>query len=223
LLEPSRALARRVAALKRHLVGVHRSQPASTYEPLVSPYNAPHRLYDEASDVRVKDMPPLSRMLFSWFHGSVLPTILRSYDRASMAHGIEVRMPFMDWRLVTFSFALPEASKIGGGYTKRVLRLAMNGVMPDAIRLRTDKIGFTSPLDEWTRGRLRPWVDDIVESRSFLESTAWNGDAVRGHVRRALAGETSINPAWPVLNAHVLQESFKAAARTESSPMPVTV
>jgi asparagine synthase (glutamine-hydrolysing) len=99
----------------------------------------------------------------------------------------------------------------------------MEGVMPDAIRLRTDKIGFTSPLDEWTRGRLRSWVNDTVESRSFLESPAWNGDQVRTHVRSALNGETSINPAWPVLNAHVLQESFKAAARTECSPMPVAV
>jgi asparagine synthase (glutamine-hydrolysing) len=160
-------------------------------------------------------MSPFSRMLFTWFHGSVLPTILRSYDRASMAHGIEVRMPFMDWRLVTYGFALPEESKLGRGYTKRILRQAMVSLMPDPIRLRTNKIGFTSPLDEWTRGKLRPWVGDLASSRSFLESSVWNGGAVRAAVDRALSGKASINPVWPILNAHCLQEGFISAARAE--------
>ena len=92
-------------------------------------------------------MSPLQAMLFTWFHGSILPTLLCNFDRASMTHGIEVRMPFMDWRLVTYSFALPETSKIGGGYTKRVLREAMRGLLPEPIRLRTKKIGFVAPME----------------------------------------------------------------------------
>ena len=59
------------------------------------------------------------------FHGTVLPTILRNFDRLSMAHGVEVRMPFMDWRLVTYTMALPEASKSSDGYTKMIARRAM--------------------------------------------------------------------------------------------------
>ena len=53
----------------------------------------------------------LNRRLYRMFHGNVLPTILRNFDRLSMAHGIEVRMPFMDWRLVTYTMSLPEASE----------------------------------------------------------------------------------------------------------------
>jgi hypothetical protein len=51
----------------------------------------------------VAGMPALQAMLFTWFDGNLLSTILRAIDRASMAHGIEVRMP-SDWRLVTFAF-----------------------------------------------------------------------------------------------------------------------
>ena len=181
------------------------------------PYAGSAQLYDEAMDPRLAGMTPLSAMLFGWFHGSVLPTILRSYDRASMAHGIEVRMPFMDWRLVSLGFALPEASKIGGGYTKRVLREAMRGLMPEEIRLRTNKIGFTSPLDQWGRGALRNWLLDTVSSRRFLESAVWNGPVVRSTVERAVAGAGSLNPVWPIINAHVIGETFAAAARGRGS------
>ena len=65
------------------------------------------------------------RRLYRMFHSTVLPTILRNFDRLSMAHGVEVRMPFMDWRLVTYTMALPESSKSADGYTKAVARRAM--------------------------------------------------------------------------------------------------
>ena len=56
-----------------------------------------------------------NRRLYRMLHGTVLPTILRNFDRLSMAHGIEVRMPFLDWRLVTYTVALPEHSKYADG------------------------------------------------------------------------------------------------------------
>ena len=180
---------------------------------LLLPYDGPHRLYDEAADPRVAGMSPLQAMLFTWFHGLMLPTLLRVFDRASMAHGIEVRMPFMDWRLVTYSFALPETSKIGGGYTKRVLREAMQGILPEPIRLRTKKIGFIGPMKTWASGALKPWLLDLSASRSFIESSVWNGPAARAAVERAVDGKASIDPVWPILNAYVLEQAFKVRAR----------
>ena len=120
----SRTGARRVAGLRSLPMRVREYYSCShrSVEQLLPHYDGPSRLYYEAADPRVTGMSPLQAMLFSWFHGSMLPTLLCNFDRASMTHGIEVRMPFMDWRLVTYSFALPETSKIGGGYTKRVLR-----------------------------------------------------------------------------------------------------
>ncbi len=222
LIEPLRGAALRARTLWHRLAASTAARPDSgaaipdlpppPVEPSLRSCAGATRLYDEASDPRLGGMTPLSAMLFAWFHGSVLPTILRSYDRASMAHGIEVRMPFMDWRLVSLGFALPETSKIGGGYTKRVLREAMHGLMPEDIRLRTNKIGFTSPLDQWGRGVLRPWLLDKVASRRFLESSVWNGPAVRSTVERAVAGAGSLNPVWPIINAHVIGETFAGAA-----------
>jgi asparagine synthetase B (glutamine-hydrolysing) len=96
-----------------------------------------------------------------WLTYNGEPTLLRVFDRASMAQGIEVGMPFMDWQLAPYSFALPEASKIGGGYTKRV-RLAMQGMLPEPIRLRTQKIGFVAPMDKSASGAMKQWLLDLV-------------------------------------------------------------
>ena len=181
--------------------------------PLLDLYLGPRRLYYAEADSRTWGMTPLQAALFSSFHGSMLPTLLRQFDRASMAHGIETRMPFMDWRLVTYGFSLPETSKIGGGVTKRVLRMAMQGLVPDAIRLRTNKIGFVSPIDAWTRGTLNTWLRDLCANRSFLDSEVWSGAAVRMTLEHAIAGQTGIGPVWPIIHAHVLEQAFKAKAR----------
>jgi asparagine synthase (glutamine-hydrolysing) len=122
--------------------------------------------------------------LYRDFHATLLPAILRNFDRCSMAHGIEVRMPLMDWRLVTFAHALPVGSKFGGGYTKRVLRDAIAGLVPDEVRLRRFKMGFNSPLIEWFNGRLAPLVRQTVNHPLWLDSRFWDGPGLRD---RALA------------------------------------
>jgi asparagine synthase (glutamine-hydrolysing) len=210
LLEPARAL---LAGSRSLQLRVRDNTSGRSAEILPGRVNGPNRLYYDAADARVTGMSPLQATLFSSFHGSMLPTLLCNFDRASMSHGIEVRMPFMDWRLVTYSFGLPDTSKIGGGYTKRVLRQAMRGILPEPIRLRTKKIGFVSPMEAWTRGALKLWLLDLSASRSFIESTVWNGRAARAAVERAVDGKASIDPVWPVLNAYVLEQSFKGRAR----------
>jgi asparagine synthase (glutamine-hydrolysing) len=81
-----------------------------------------------------------------------LPMMLRCADRSAMAHSVESRVPFLDHRVVEFSLGLPDALKIGGGVTKRVLRDAMSGILPDVIRDRVDKIGFETPESVWMTG-----------------------------------------------------------------------
>lgn len=127
-------------------------------------------------------MPAANDNLYRDFHATLLPSILRNFDRCSMAHGVEVRMPFMDWRLVTFAHALPATAKFGGGYTKRVLRDAMQGLMPDQVRLRRFKLGFNSPMVEWFNGRLAPLLRTLVSDPRNLESRFWNGPALRDRV-----------------------------------------
>jgi asparagine synthase (glutamine-hydrolysing) len=106
-----------------------------------------------------------NRRLYRMLHGTVLPTILRNFDRLSMAHGIEVRMPFLDWRLVTYTVALPEKAKYAGGISKLVARRAMAGRMPESIRTGKRKIGFNSPMPEWLNGPLVDWTASLLAKR----------------------------------------------------------
>jgi len=82
-----------------------------------------------------------------------------------MAHGVEVRMPFMDWRLVTYTMALPEASKSADGYTKMVARRAMANQMPESIRMGRRKVGFNPPMPEWLNGQLSDWTAALLRQK----------------------------------------------------------
>jgi asparagine synthase (glutamine-hydrolysing) len=146
----------------------------------------------------------LNRRLYRMFHSTVLPTILRNFDRLSMAHGVEVRMPFMDWRLVTYTMALPDESKSSDGYTKVVARRAMAGRMPESIRLARKKIGFNSPMPEWMNGPLSDWTAVLLDQNvpAFAELVDETG------LRKVVSGLTTtktwdwdnVGRIWPYLN-----------------------
>ena len=124
-------------------------------------------------------MGKVNENLYNDFHYLMLPSILRNYDRCSMAHGIEVRMPLLDWRLVTFAFALAPEAKLGGGFTKRILRDAMKGIMPETIRTRRSKVGFNAPMIEWFNGAMKPVVEAVLNHRLWLGSPFWDGPGLR--------------------------------------------
>ena len=105
----------------------------------------------------------------------VLPGILRNFDRATMAHGIESRMPLLDWRLVTFSRALPPDAKLGGGFTKRVLRDAIQGLVPEQIRRRRSKVGFNAPLIEWANSSLAPLLRAAMQLPFWQQNPYFDG------------------------------------------------
>jgi asparagine synthase (glutamine-hydrolysing) len=96
-----------------------------------------------------------------------LPMLLHYEDRDSMAHSIEARVPFLDYRLVEFTTGLPDELKLAAGITKRALREGMRGILPERIRTRMDKLGFVTPEEVWVkqqgselfRTRLRETID----------------------------------------------------------------
>ncbi|MFN9279798.1 MAG: asparagine synthase (glutamine-hydrolyzing) [Betaproteobacteria bacterium] len=95
-----------------------------------------------------------------------LPMLLHCEDRNSMAHGVEARVPFLDHRLVEFALGLDDAHKVSDGITKRVLRDAMAGVLPETVRQRHDKLGFVTPEEVWVRrdpGQFRQALGRAVE------------------------------------------------------------
>jgi asparagine synthase (glutamine-hydrolysing) len=155
-------------------------------------------------DVLPRDWGSLNRRLYRMFHGTVLPTILRNFDRLSMAHGIEVRMPFMDWRLVTYTMALPETSKSSDGYTKVIARRAMENRMPESIRMGRRKVGFNSPMPEWLNGPLSGWTTRLLDQNVPAFAELVDEPALRKTVGRLTSSKTwnweSVGRIWPYLN-----------------------
>lgn len=87
------------------------------------------------------------RFLLNDFDTIVLPALLRYVDRNSMAFSIEDRLPFLDYRLVEYTMQLPLNAKIDHGWSKAIMRKALD--MPELIRKRRDKIGFYTPENAW--------------------------------------------------------------------------
>ena len=79
----------------------------------------------------------------------ILPALLHFEDRNSMAHSVEARVPFLDYRVVNFCMSLPPEYKITAGIRKSLLRSSMNEILPTSILQRYDKLGFVSPQEEW--------------------------------------------------------------------------
>ena len=83
----------------------------------------------------------------------LLPSLLRYEDRNSMAFAIETRLPFLDYRMVEFAFALPDEAKLDGQFSKAILRRALADRVPAEVLARRDKMGFETPADIWLRSR----------------------------------------------------------------------
>lgn len=85
-----------------------------------------------------------------------LPMLLHWEDRNSMAHSIEARVPFLDYRVVEAGVGLPDTEKVGRGVSKSVVRRAMKGIVPDVVLDRRDKMGFLTAEPLWVRRDMAP-------------------------------------------------------------------
>lgn len=98
-----------------------------------------------------------------------LPVLLRYEDKNSMAHGVETRLPFLDYRLLETSLSLPGALKIRDGWTKWILRRTMDKRMPDAIVWRKNKFGFEAPEDMWLTAHAKEMKSSVLKSDLLSE------------------------------------------------------
>ncbi|MFN8246431.1 MAG: asparagine synthase (glutamine-hydrolyzing) [Ferruginibacter sp.] len=94
-----------------------------------------------------------------------LEELLRYADRSSMAHGLEVRLPYLNPEFVQFVFSLPSKYKIKEGYTKHLLRKLMDHKLPHSIVWRTDKVAFEPPQKQWMESpQLKDYVFEAKQS-----------------------------------------------------------
>jgi asparagine synthase (glutamine-hydrolysing) len=139
---------------------------------------------------------------------------LRVDDRASSAFSMECRHPFLDHRIVEFALSLPATQKIRNGWTKYVMRNAVKGLIPEAVRKKRKKFGTPIPQQRWMR-ELRRNIRKLFESNKFREREYFNQPAILHVFDRYCEGRLSrierqyySNVLWRILNLELWLETF---------------
>jgi asparagine synthase (glutamine-hydrolysing) len=138
--------------------------------------------------------------------------LLVKTDRASMAHSLEVRVPYLDPTVAGFAQALPRRHRVNGLRKKVLLRKAVAPLVPDRI-VRGKKRGFSIPAAAWLRGELEPFARDTLSTETLHRQGYFEPEAVRRLLDRHVAGEEDLSrQLWGLLaftlwhERHVEQE-----------------
>jgi asparagine synthase (glutamine-hydrolysing) len=131
--------------------------------------------------------------------GYMTNTLLRDTDAMSMAHSLEVRVPFVDVNVVEFALSLPGKWKLNNatnGFSKALLADAVADLLPRDLLARP-KMGFTLPFEKWMQGRLRTEIAAVLEDGTRIGETALSGDSVRDVWRKFLQKPRAIGWSRP--------------------------
>lgn len=125
--------------------------------------------------------------------------ILVKVDRAAMAVSLETRAPFLDRDTVEFAWTLPMNLKIRDGKGKWLLRQLLNKYVPKQLTERP-KMGFGIPLDDWLRGPLRDWAEDLLDEERLRREGFFHPEPIRTAWRSHLLGESAFGyRLWSIL------------------------
>ena len=133
--------------------------------------------------------------------------VLMKADRMSMAHGLEVRVPFLDHEFVEFCATIPANQKLRGFETKHIFRSAMRGIVPDKI-LGRGKQGYSLPIKNWLRNEMRDHMREVLTTSPLIRD-AFNGDYVERLVSEHL--EYKVNHShvlWALMNLGIWHRQF---------------
>jgi asparagine synthase (glutamine-hydrolysing) len=141
-------------------------------------------------------LDPVNRVSYLESYWYMRNTLLRDSDFMSMAHGLELRVPFLGCTLVEACFRIPGDEKLQGHLPKSLLLASLGVELPGEI-VNRPKRGFTLPFERWLRGEMKPVVEDALR-KSNWDQTSISASAVREVWNRFLAGETSWSRPWSV-------------------------
>lgn len=154
-----------------------------------------------------------SKQLHHSTFSGILPTLLRNYDKYSMRSGVEIRMPYLDYRIVEFAFRLPAHFKINNGFSKFILRQASRGMLPDAIVNNKIKSGWNSPMGEWFNTVWKEWLLDEISSVDFNQSDLVSSSQIRKLVHdfylKGNADQKLGQLIWLYIQPHLIQKANK--------------
>jgi asparagine synthase (glutamine-hydrolysing) len=190
--------------------------PAIIYKQLISQWQSP-------SDIVINGSEPPDPSDKAWSHFALtdltermmlldlityLPDdILAKVDRASMAVGLEARVPLLDHRLIEFAWRLPVRLKVRDGTGKWMLRQVLNRYVPRELVDRP-KMGFGVPIDSWLRGPLRDWAEDLLDEGKLAGGGYFHPAPIRKKWEEHLTGRRNWQyPLWCVLMFQAWLES----------------
>jgi asparagine synthase (glutamine-hydrolysing) len=120
----------------------------------------------------------LNRALYADLKLYLPGNLLTVADRISMAHSLEVRVPFLDHELLEFAARIPPGYKLRGMERKHVLKRAVADLLPESF-FRRRKMGFSPPLTVWFRNELRSFVEDTLSESAIRRAGVFRFPAVR--------------------------------------------
>ena len=181
--------------------------PAEMYRSLMSAWQRPERLVrngdtclDRADEIlsRSGSTPLVQRMMLADQTTYLPDDLLAKVDRASMAVSLEARVPLLDHRVVELSWRMPETAKINAGVTKWALRQVLYRRVPPEL-VERPKTGFSVPIDEWLRGPLREWADDLLSQHSLESSELLEPGPIFREWEAVKSGKGSGISIWTIL------------------------
>jgi asparagine synthase (glutamine-hydrolysing) len=150
----------------------------------------------------------LKRRLVADLQTFSLPSLLRYEDRNSMAFSMESRLPFLDQELVDWVYRLPPSAIVDHGWSRAILRKGLQGVLPEKVRLRRWKVGFTTPETRWLRTR-RATIQGLFRSPQFCARPYWDAAALAAAFDRFCAGEVEPSQIfWRAINTEIWLRVF---------------
>lgn len=138
----------------------------------------------------------LKNELYKLIRFTNMPALLHYEDRNSMAFSIESRVPFLDYKLVEYSFAIPNNQKIDKGTTKVILRSAFKSLLPEKILNRQDKMGFESPDVTWIHGIFKGYLDSLLDSEAAQDLDIFEIEELKKLIQ---SKSLSVTQLWSIL------------------------
>jgi len=165
---------------------------------MILDYPSEHVSIFDDNQLRTLVSDPLAMMRYADMNSYLPDDILVKVDRASMAFGLEARVPLLDHRLVGLSWSFTDNELISGGRGKIPLRAILETYVPKHLFERP-KMGFGVPVAEWLRSDLQEWAADLLASRSLTSELGLNERGLEATWTQHLQGQDHAYALWSVL------------------------